>query len=249
MKLIPGDKLDKIRPLFVNSNHSIVLSCLQGHSGQVWADDEDNPIIAKIDFHGFCCIAGDAGSPQAKELLRHIPKGSELHVSNDAWHKAVEEELGSKAYKFPRFAFKRDFSLFDKDKLQTYAQSLPKGYKITLIDGEMFYTLPTEGWSYYHCRHFSSFAEFRKYGVGFVVLYEGKPVCAISPFNYCDGIMEVQIDTKEQHRLKGLATACSASLILECMDKGIFPNWDADCDESRHLAEKLGYKLDKEYFF
>ncbi len=38
-----------------------------------------------------------------------------------------------------------------------------------------------------------------------------------------------------------------AKLILECMDRGLYPSWDAHDMRSVALAEKLGYHLDKEY--
>ena len=40
---------------------------------------------------------------------------------------------------------------------------------------------------------------------------------------------------------------CAAALILECEKRGIYPSWDAHNVESKALAEKLGYRIDKEY--
>jgi len=64
---------------------------------------------------------------------------------------------------------------------------------------------------------------------------------------YNDGI-EIQIDTREDHRRKGLAAACGAALILECLKRGIYPGWDAANMESVRLAEKLGYRLKGPYY-
>ena len=55
------------------------------------------------------------------------------------------------------------------------------------------------------------------------------------------------MDTREQDRRKHLATACSAALILECLDRGLYPSWDAHNLNSVHLAEKLGYEFSHEY--
>ena len=49
------------------------------------------------------------------------------------------------------------------------------------------------------------------------------------------------------HRRKGLATVVSAALILDCLEKGKYPNWDAANSTSAKLAEKLGYVFDKAY--
>ena len=246
MNIVNPDKFCNIAPLFSGWDDVIILSGLQGHMGQVWADNEDSPTIAKIELLGFCYVAGDADSSQAKELLHQLPGGLELQLNDEAWHNLVVQEIDDKVHKFSRFKFKRDSSLFDKANLQSYIHKLPKGYEVASIDEVMFRQLLTLDWAEEHCSQFSSFELFQKYGVGFVVLYEGKPICAASPYAYCDGIIDVQIDTVEEHRKKGIATACSARLILECLDRGIFPSWNADCDESRYLAEKLGYQLDKE---
>jgi len=245
MKMVSKDKLKNIVPLFDGWQEVVILSCLQGHMGQAWADDEDAPTVAKIESMGFCYVAGDANSPQAGELLRQIPVDSELQINSEAWRKLVAEELPSTVYPLTRFKFKKDATLFDREKLQLYARSLPEGYVIASIDEAMFRRFPTEVFDC-HCVQFASCADLQQYGAGFVVLCEGEPVCVASPYSYCDNFIDIQIDTEEGHQRKGLATACAARLILECLNKGIFPSWDADCDESRYLAEKLGYQLEKE---
>ena len=55
------------------------------------------------------------------------------------------------------------------------------------------------------------------------------------------------MDTREDERRKGLAMACCASLILACLDRKLYPSWDAHNKGSLALAEKLGYHFDKEY--
>ena len=59
--------------------------------------------------------------------------------------------------------------------------------------------------------------------------------------------IEIEVDTVEEERRKGLATAASAALILRCLDEGLYPSWDAQNMISVHLAEKLGYEYDHEY--
>jgi len=246
MRIIGTNKIINIAPLFASWDEVAVLSCLQGHMGQVWADNEDAPTVAKIVFAGFCYVAGDANSAQAREILRQIPKGFELQLNSEAWHKTAQETLADTTQKFTRFNFKRDFGMFDREKLRSHIKTLPDWYEISLIDEEMFRYLPTLNWSRGHCSQLPSFAKFQKYGAGFVALYRGEPICAASPYVYSDEGIDIQIDTVKLHRRKGIAAACAASLILECLDKAIFPVWSADCKESCYLAEKLGYQLDRE---
>ena len=56
-----------------------------------------------------------------------------------------------------------------------------------------------------------------------------------------DGI-EIELDTREDQRRQGLACACAARLMLECLERGILPSWDAASAQSARLAEKLGFR-------
>lgn len=46
---------------------------------------------------------------------------------------------------------------------------------------------------------------------------------------------------------QGLAFACGARLILECLQRGLYPSWDAQNEGSLALARKLGYHFDHAY--
>ena len=48
-------------------------------------------------------------------------------------------------------------------------------------------------------------------------------------------------DSAEDFLARGIATAISAALLLECVRRGLRPNWDAANPESCALAGKLGY--------
>ncbi|HKL78942.1 MAG TPA: GNAT family N-acetyltransferase, partial [Mobilitalea sp.] len=88
---------------------------------------------------------------------------------------------------------------------------------------------------------------YKKLGIGAVILKDGILVSGASSYSrYQDGI-EIEIDTKEEFRRKGLAYVCAAKLILECLDKKLYPSWDAQNKWSVALAEKLGYHFDHEY--
>lgn len=69
---------------------------------------------------------------------------------------------------------------------------------------------------------------------------------ASSYTSYEEGL-EIEVDTQPDYRRKGLALSCAAKLILECLERGLYPSWDAANQESVALAEKLGYHLDHAY--
>lgn len=65
-------------------------------------------------------------------------------------------------------------------------------------------------------------------------------VAGASSYSTYDKGMEIEIDTREDHRRKGLAYVCGAKLILEGLEKVLYPSWDAQNKWSVALAQKLG---------
>ena len=97
--------------------------------------------------------------------------------------------------------------------------------------------------------NFASFREYERHGVGFVAIKSGDGSLAAGASSYSayKGGIEIEIDTREDFRRQGLATAAAAGLILECLHRGLYPSWDAANLWSVALAEKLGYTFSHEY--
>ena len=86
-----------------------------------------------------------------------------------------------------------------------------------------------------------------KYGLGVVLLKDGEVVSGASSYSGYIGGIEIEIDTREDYRRKGVAYICGAKLILECLDRKWYQSWDAQNRWSVALAEKLGYHFDHAY--
>ena len=119
---------------------------------------------------------------------------------------------------------------------------LPEGYRLTGMDEAAFEQHP-----FSHGMNYSCFAAFQAEGSGAVIYHNGEIVAAASSFLSLGGEVEMDISTKETHRRKNLATACTARMLQDCMDRGITVHWDAQNDVSRHLAEKFGFETEEEY--
>ena len=256
MFIVSRENLKLITGLFEGWDNTSVRASLEGNIGEIWADDEKSPQVAKIVVNNECFFAGDTSLEGAKELLLHIPPNYEfeemnLFPINESWDKLIEEIYYSKDpeqyEKYFRYSFKKDSNLFSKVKLEQFVKQLADDYKIVPFDEKLFHTLQKQEWSKFHGSNFTNFADFENHGIGYVILFDGKPVCCASSYLYYEGGIEIQMDTVEAHRKKGLATACVARLILACLDRGIYPNWDAANEKSVALAKKLGYSLDKAY--
>lgn len=258
---ISKENRDILRPLFAWSDDTAVTSCLEGrNSSKAWADDPETPTAAVVQLGGFrkgsgafSFIAGNVDSPCAKELIMAWPndfegEGTILVPENEKWAALIREVLGERYNEEVRFATSKTVNHFDKDKLARFAGIVPDGYEIKFIDRELFAFAENCSWAVESVGNFKNFDEFESdNALGVAALHNGEIVCVTSSYSaYSTGI-EIEIDTREDHRRKGLARACAARLILACLERGLYPSWDAATEISLSIAESLGYVFDRKY--
>ena len=163
------------------------------------------------------------------------------------WHPVIEAVLGDRAVRGTRYAIRKEPGVFDRARLEAFVSALPAKYRLRQIDEALVPVLLSAGWSRDLCSAFEGPADCCRRGLGFVAMYEGAPVAGAGSYCVYDGGIEIEIDTREDHRRRGLASACGARLILECLDRGLYPSWDAHDLRSVSLAEKLGYHRGEPY--
>ncbi len=232
----------KVDYLFEGWNETLIYSCLQKVMGKIFVTDPDAP-VSGMAYVG--CFAFYAGIPD-KELVRHKPDGFVIMVpQNEEWADCIEACFPN-AKKVSRYAIKKD-TKFDKDLLHKLTDRLPEGYELKDIDDKIYDMCLSDPVTRDFVSSFESKEKYLDIGRGVVVMRAGRIVAGASSFTrYNEGI-EIEVDTVEEERRKGLATAASAALILRCLDEGLYPSWDAQNMNSVHLAGKLGYEFDHEY--
>lgn len=230
--------------LFVDWEETIIWSCLRGIMGEIYVDDVDRPTSAKAVLGDFAFFAG---KPSEELVLREVKEGKILTPQNEAWASCIEKCLKDKVKPALRYAILKEENVFDKERLKYFAASLPQGYEIKMIDHEMYHLCLKEEWSADLVKQFESFEYFSRYALGVVAVKDGWIAAGASSYSAYDKGIEIEVDTKEEHRRKGLATACAAQLILKCLEKGLYPSWDAANLWSVALAEKLGYHRGEDY--
>ena len=166
---------------------------------------------------------------------------------DEDWAELIESCFGDQTKKALRYAVKKEPDVFDRRKLRGMAEGLPEGYTLHMIDEPLFLRLREMDWCRDWVAQYADYAAFQKYGLGVVMLKEGEPVSGASSYSGYIGGIEVEIDTREDFRRRGFAAICGASLILECLERGLYPSWDAQNRQSAALAEKLGYHIDHAY--
>lgn len=238
----------KIKKFFEHSEETLVWSCLQGHMGTAYTNDAHAPTSAQILIGSFSFLAGKADMRLVENIPEPLPSGYILMIPEDeTWSVLIEQKYGDSAERFLRYAIKKEPDAFDREQLQRYIDALPEGYTLAAIDGPLYEEVGKHEWSKYFTFQFPTYEDYRSRGLGYVALYNGKPVSGASSYTIYDNGIEIEVDTEDVHRRKGLALACAAKLILACCDRGLYPSWDAHDLRSVALAEKLGYHLKGEY--
>lgn len=197
--------------LFESFHDTMVLSCLSGMMGDVYA-------VAEWPLCSAAAVLGDfsffAGQP-SEELLRFQPAGQPyclLTPQNDMWAAEIRRVFGKAVSPRTRYAFFRDASGFVPKKLREMAALLPEGVVLSPIDDALYVRCLSEEWARDFVSNYESPEAFARMGVGFLAL-----------------------------------RACGARLMLECLERGLYPSWDAANKISVHLAETLGYRFREEY--
>lgn len=235
-------------PLFAGWEETMIWSCLSGVMGEIWADNQDRPRSAVAALGDFFFLAG---APDPELLLRLPPlQDRDLRIlvpRGEDWSALIEACWGEQAERRTRWAVKKEPGVFDPERLEQAEASLPAGFALAEMDEGLFCRCREIPWCRDWVAQFSDWGLFRRYGLGVVVLREGEPVSGASAYSAWPGGIEVEIDTREDHRRRGLAYAAAAALILRCLRRGLYPSWDAHTPASAALAEKLGYHVSHPY--
>lgn len=239
----------KLQSLFKDWNETMIWSYLQGYyTKNAYTDNLQNPKSAQIIVGDFCFFAGIPNYELVKNIPTNFLSNNILMVpEHRGWEEIIEQEWKERAERTVRYAIKKEKNIFNKKKLYSFIQQIPSEYQIVKIEQKLYEQAMTKEWSKDLCSQFKDYDDYKKNGYGYGAIYKGELAAGASSYTiYKDGI-EIEIDTQQKHRKKGLALACAARLILECLSMNLYPSWDAANLESVAIAEKLGYHLEKEY--
>ena len=190
---------------------------------RIYVDNPDSPKSAVGCLGGWCFCVGE---PNKKLITQKQKKWFGLFPKDKKWEKLIKECYPD-AEMNTRYAIKHD-AVFDKEKLKSFVDALPEGYELRLIDSKVYDLI-------------------QEVDDGDVEFKDGEVVGGASTaYRFPKGI-DIEIDILKKHRRKGLATAAGAKLILDCLERGWRPTWDAANMKSVHLSEKLGYTFNYKY--
>lgn len=174
--------------------------------------------------------------PESTKALCHSFTNRPLVCLSKAWESYIQTHY-PKAACFQRYlmAHRKEFELGT-------ATQLPVGFEVTSFDENIFSQHP-----FSHGENYPSFEDFQKSGSGAAILHDNRIVASASSFLSYQGEVELDVSTDAAFRRMGLATACVRQMLFDCQRRGITVHWDAQNKESRHLAEKFGFQIQKTY--
>lgn len=243
MSVYQVENMETIVKLFHGFEDTMIYSCLQGYMGEAYTTRLQSPTNAAIKVGGFCFFVGNVDI----ELLTFVANEYTILIPLGWYWQEAIEKIYPKAKRRTRYALKKEKDIFDTVYLKSIVQDLDQKYLLRQIDENIYAKIVTMSWAKDLCINYKDYHEYSKLGLGFVIFDNEDIVAGASSYTrYKEGI-EIQIDTKREHRKKGLALVCAAKLILECMNRKWYPSWDAHNLGSLALAKKLGYHYDKEY--
>lgn len=237
-------KGDLVSGIFVGWDSSMILSCLEGIMGHLYADDSTAPqsCMAFIgDFRFF------DGRPD-KQLVQMLPLDAYmiLIARKPEWFPLFEQQFGNRAARITRYAFRHDTG-FDCARLMQIETGIDNRFELREIDADLYEQCRQHDWSRDFVSLFGSYEAFRRLGIGVAALDGDRMVSGASSYvRYSDGI-EIEVDTDPAMRRHGLAAACAARLIRLCLNRGLTPRWDAHTAISATLAKKLGFLMSGPY--
>lgn len=234
--------LKQIAPLFSGWEETLIWSVLEGHMGRAIVEPEANPVSAQLSVGDICFFAG-----VPSESLALTAASDELVPQNEAWCEAIERAWGERVQKRLRYAIKKEPDVFNRERLQRFVDALPPEFELKLFEASVCALSQAESWSRDFCSCFQGTDDFLRRGLGVAILKNGELVSGASSYTIYHGGIEIEIDTKPEYREQGLATVCGARLILEALNRDLYPSWDAFDLRSVALAEKLGYHLSHPY--
>lgn len=252
MVQVPKEKLACLEPLFAGWEETLVWSVVQGCMGKAWADSLERPRAALLWVGDFLFLGGDAEAPVARALAGFLPRelanGVALAVpQNESWLRLLEEAHGKRGKPITRYAIRKEPGVFDPGKLRANLEKLPQGFTLEPIDEGLYHALLELDWARDFCAQFGSWEEYAAHGCGFVAIKDGQVAAGASSYTWYRGGIEIEIDTKAEYRRQGLALCCASALLLHCLERGLYPSWDAATPISVALAEKLGYHFSHAY--
>ena len=235
-----GD-LTRIGELF-SSDHplrAVIDGVLEAGLGSFQVDDPAHPRAARLSIGCYEIVGGDASAAHALGLAENLPSPRELVYGNDpSWRRLFANLYGERLTDRPMETFGSE--ALSIDRLRVEAGALPDRYDLEPLDEELLRQLDKE-LEPHALQVYPSRGAFLSRGFGYGAVRDGVLACAATTYTAAPRRAEIAIATRSAHRGRGLTFAASARLMVDCLERGIEPRWNASNPVSKRLAGRLGF--------
>jgi GNAT superfamily N-acetyltransferase len=219
---------------------SLIDSALQGHCGCVYVDHLSNPTASYLTVGRFSCFGGDPNVIELREAIRTHPPNWMVPPTEE-WTDRIASLLEDRVIFRDRVLFASED--LDPKTVAPFQSSAPDFAAQPVTRDVASQWLDDDGglWGY------DSLDAFMNHGICYSVDVNGRSVAYAGSYARYNRGIEVQVFTDPEYRRKGLAMRVCAHLILDCLERGLIPHWDAANDVSVGMAERFGYQLEQSY--
>ncbi len=212
---------------------------IEGQLGRALVDDVKHPTAFAITVGPFWYFAGDPASAGGAALMRGLPAYALLMPSTIGWHERAQAEFGAGLRSHQRFSYATD--QLAVTPLEALLARSRHNEQVLGLDPTLIGPLTSGVDALLDVSDFESVADFLERSFGYTLLRDGTPAGIAYGSLVNSRGLEVSVFIDEPYRRQGIATALAGRLVLECLRRGLRPNWDAANPESCALAEKLGF--------
>ena len=238
---------NKIKPLFEGFDDSVLYSYFEGLCGSGFCDNEDKPTVAVV-CGDFYFVSGDISFAEDIFAIAKDNKNVVFMPATDDWVKALLRldhrlEVSERCRTSPPDSgFDRAALAKLRDRINEYSE-----YELVPLDEKLYQQSLESEWSQAFVFNFKSCEDYQNRGFGCAVTHGGRLICAASTYSVYSRGAEVEIAAHPDYRRQGLATIAGAAFILECVNRGLRPHWDAANEISLKIAKKLGFVFKEKY--
>lgn len=251
---VQKEQMHQIKHFFKETKYHMGRTVLEGYMGEAYTDNKEKPNFAVLFCRRYCFINGDCQSKEAEKFLKSLDSSYRVIIADSSWYPLIEKVFQGHYEKNKRYALKEDGNKFEVKQLEENSKLLDKKYVIKEINEAIYKTIQKnkemarkENADPDDLRFLNLTDNYLEQGIG-VCCFDKDEIIGIcgSSIIYSKSI-EINIKVKEEYHKQHIATVMASQLILRCLEKGIYPSWDAANLNSLGLAKKLGYQYDSEY--
>ncbi len=224
---------------------AVIRCVLELGRGKVLVDNLESPRVAAMVFKPLVFLAGDSRHPAAAQYVSAIPQMNIMIAPDEEWEDLIRRSLGSKILVQKRTRLVPES--LNLKRIRALKKMIPEEFGIARMDREIVERLDEDMRKPIDF-YFGGVEGFTRDAIGFCVMKDGAVASvAYSAFPFVEEF-EIQVETAELYRRKGLATVACAALIEHALEHGLVPRWDAANEPSVQLALKLGYSEPDRWF-